>query len=116
MEECLLGPLLLPTWHGGHPRLLVVCVVGATGAATHVSFVVSFVCEAVRRFPCFPCVFCPLLFGSISLGFSSPLGSGGVGRRTAGRGLSRVGYMACDVGDDLLCFLFLLLLQLAAGS
>ena len=73
-------------------------------------------CERVRGFPCFPCVFCPLLFGSISLGFSSPIGSGGVGGRTAGRGLSRVGYIARDVAEDLLCFLFFLLLQLATGS
>ena len=93
------------------------CVVGATGAAAHVPFVVSFVCEAVRGFPCFPCVFCPLLFfGSISLGFSSPLGSGGVGGHTTGRGLSRVGYIPRDVEEDLLCFLFFLLLQLATGS
>ena len=42
LGECLLGPWLLPTWHGGHPRLLVVCVVSATGAAAHVPFVVSF--------------------------------------------------------------------------
>ena len=81
-----------------------------------VSFVVSFVCEAVRRFPCFPCVFCPLLFRIFSLGFSSPLGSAGVGGRTAGRGLSRVGYLARDVAEDLLCFLFFLLLQLATRS
>ena len=73
-------------------------------------------CERVRGFPCFPCVFCPLLFGSISLGFSSPLGSGGVGGRTAGRELSRVGCIARDVAEDLLCFLFFLLLQFAAGS
>ena len=58
----------------------------------------------------------PFFFGSISLGFSSPLGSGGVGGRNAGRGLSRVGYVARDVTGDLLCFLFFLLLQLAAGS
>ena len=69
-----------------------------------------------RGFPCFSCVFCPLLFGFISLGFSSPLGSGGVGGRTAGGGLSRVGYIARDFGEDLLCFLFFLLLQLAIGS
>ena len=67
-------------------------------------------------FLCFPCVFCPLLFRSISLGFSSSLGSGGVGGCTAGRGLSRVGYIARDVAEDLLCFLFFLLLQLATGS
>ena len=72
--------------------------------------------EAVRGFACFPGVFCPLLFGSISLGFSSPIGSGGVGGHTAGRGLSRVGYIARDVAEDLLCFLFFLLLQLATGS
>ena len=92
-------------------------VVGATGAAAH-CFFCCFLCFewAVWGFPCFPCVFCPLLFGSISLGFSSPLGSGGVGGHTAGRGLSRVGYVARDVAEDLLCFLFFLLLQLATGS
>ena len=58
----------------------------------------------------------PFFFGSISLGFSSLLGSGGVGGRTAGRGLSLVGYVARDVAEDLLCFLFFLLLQLATGS
>ena len=58
----------------------------------------------------------PFFFGSISLGFSRLLGFGGVGGRTAGRGLSRVGYIARDVAEDLLCFLFFLLLQLAAGS
>ena len=58
----------------------------------------------------------PFFFGSISLGFSSLFGSGGVGGRTAGRGLSRVGYIARDVAEDLLCFLFFLLLQLATGS
>ena len=102
--------------HGGHPGLLVICVVGATGATAHVSFVVSFVCEAVQGFPCFSLRFLPPSFEFISLGFLSPLGSGGVGGRTAGRGLSRVGYIAHDVAEDLLCFLFFLLFQLAAGS
>ena len=55
-------------------------------------------------------------FRFISLGFLSPLGSGGVGGHTAGRGLSRVGCIARDVGVDLLCFLFFLLLRLATGS
>ena len=72
LGDCLLGPWLLPTWHGGHPGLLVVCVVGATGAAARVSFVVSFVCEAVRGFLCFPCIFCPLLFRIYFLGLLKP--------------------------------------------
>ena len=50
------------------------------------------------------------------LGLLKPAWFGGVRGRTAGRGLSRVGYIARDVGEDLLCFLFFLLLQLATGS
>ena len=93
------------------------CVVGAAGAAAHCSLCCFLCIEwAVWGFPYFPSVFCPLLFGFISLGFLRPLGSGGVGGHTAGRGLSRVGYVARDVAEDLLCFLFLLLLQLATGS
>ena len=101
---------------GDIPDSWLFCVVGATGAAAHVSFVVPLFVGQFGGFLVFPCVFCPLLFGSISLGFSSQFGSGGVGGRTAGRGLSRVGYIARDVAEDLLCFLFFLLLQLAAES
>ena len=49
----------------GHPGLLVVCVVGATGAAAHVSFIVSFVCEAVQRVSLFSLRFLPPSFSDL---------------------------------------------------
>ena len=71
---------------------------------------------AVLGVSLFSLCFLPPSFGFISLGFLSPIGSGGVGGHTTGRRLSRVSYIARNVAEDLLCFLFFLLLQLAAGS
>ena len=90
-EQTYTGLLFLSVWHGGisGSSLLLFLLLVPFGAAARCSFVFCVCCQG---FPCFPCVLCHFLFGSVSLDFLSLLGSGGVGGSTDGGGLSQVGF------------------------
>ena len=90
------------------------CVIGAIGAAAHWCF--PFFCGlAVQGFLCSPCVLCPYLSVYSFLWASQAFGSDGVGGQHCWkRDYPRRAFVH-DVAEDLVCFLFFLLLQLATG-
>ena len=114
----LLGPWLLPTLAQGTSQTpgYVIYIVGAVGAAAHCSLC-CFLCLS-RQFGGFLVflAFSAPFFRIYFLWLLKPAWFWWCGGRTAERGLSRVGYVARNVAEDLLYFLFFLLLQLATGS
>ena len=116
-EQTYLGLCFLPVWHGGIPDslLLLFMLWVPVGAAACCCIPLRFVGLAVEGFLIFLEFLAPFFSDFVSLDFVSPLGPGGVGATLLVEGYP--GWASTrDIVEDLLCYLFSLLLQLATGS